>query len=496
VNALGAFQSLYILLLFTSLLIARKNKQVYHGLINSYEQLKETSNISSEVLMETIHQRGQLIREVNMYHLDVLDEEVRHTQTKEELWAINAGLRQNIYNLQVLTGHLSQILHQSQDYMRLTTASVHLQDLLQSVFEDLHEKKMQVCTHQYTAYKRFQVDVKKMRRLLVSGLHHAKKHQQAGRPILLGLEDTFLVYPILSISSYLKRVPSVRITITTDASLPPLQGWYVGNVDRPSLHLPKAPSELPITYNQQVIDAHYGTSEFIEHERGTTQIYVIPVRVREVRPQTMDQWQGAPIVDIDTTAEHPLETAFVKNVLAKTRMERQLLQEALQLIKQYHTEARRGTEEPNYLHPIVVASILLTYTQDPDTLLAALLHDTLDKTRLSWHHIDLRFNPVVKRIVEGVSSVDSRLGSFKKIQLSAHENIQKLLGVGDNRVLYVKLADRLHNMRTIEGHSSLAKQKKIAEETLQFFVPMAKSLGLMPIAEELKRRCLEVPNKK
>ena len=70
--------------------------------------------------------------------------------------------------------------------------------------------------------------------------------------------------------------------------------------------------------------------------------------------------------------------------------------------------------------------------------------------------------------------------------------IRKLLEVRDERILYVKLADRLHNMRTIEGHSSLAKQKKIAEETLQFFVPMAKSLGLMPIAEELMERCIKI----
>lgn len=73
---------------------------------------------------------------------------------------------------------------------------------------------------------------------------------------------------------------------------------------------------------------------------------------------------------------------------------------------------------------------------------------------------------------------------------------QQLLEVKDERILYVKLADRLHNMRMIKGHTSLVKQKKIAEETLQFFVPMAKSLGLTPIAEELNKQCLVVLNKK
>ena len=88
--------------------------------------------------------------------------------------------------------------------------------------------------------------------------------------------------------------------------------------------------------------------------------------------------------------------------------------------------------------------------------------------------------------------LDSRSRSFKRIQLSVHEHIRKLLEVKDERILYVKLADRLHNMRTIEGHQEVSKQQKIAAETLQFFVPMAKSLGLTLIAKALKERAFEV----
>jgi HD domain len=491
VSVPGSFQLLYLLLLFTSLFIARKNKQVYHGLINSYERLKEASSFSSEVLMEAIRQRGQLIREVNMHQLGGLEAEVRHTQTKEELWAINALLRQGIYNLQVYNSHLSQMLHQSQDYMRLSTADILLQDLLQGVFEDIHEqKRMQVCTHRYTTHQGFQVDVKKMRQLLVSGLHYAKECQPAERPILLGFEDTLLVYPILSIAGYVKRVPSVRITITNETSLPPHRAWYVGSVDSPALHLPKAYSELSITHNQQIVDAHYGTSEFVESEHGMTQVYVIPVRVREVRPQTMDLLPTAAV--LSEAPIYPEEEALVKEVQERTQVDMAMLRQALQLIKQYHAGVKRNSEEPFYLHPVAVAHILLDYTRDQDTIIAALLHDTVADTKLSLNQIVLHFNPEVQRIVDGVTGLDSRSQSFKRIQLSAHESIQKLLEVRDKRILYVKLADRLHNMRTIEGHPSLDKQKKIAEETLQFFVPMARSLGLKPMAEELNKRCFEV----
>jgi (p)ppGpp synthase/HD superfamily hydrolase len=225
-----------------------------------------------------------------------------------------------------------------------------------------------------------------------------------------------------------------------------------------------------------------------------TQVYVLPIDVGEIRPATMNQWKVAPPVAITSEEVFPRETILVKQVLAKMRMDRRLLEEALRLIKQYHAGVESNSGEPFYLYPIAVAHILLDYTKDSDTFLAALLHATIDTICLSWPHIALRFNPTVQRIVEGVSSVDSRLKSFKKIQLSSHEIILKLSEVKDNRVLYVKLADRLHNMRTIAGHASIAKQKKIADETLQFFVPMARSLCLNPIAEELKRRAFDVLN--
>ncbi len=497
-STIGTMQMIYLSLLFASL--ALKGKQVYRGFAASYAQLKKASIISSEVFMETLHHRGHLIREANTYPLDMPDEGPRNAQTKEELWAVIAALRRDTYNLHVRTSHLSQMLHQSQDYMRLTVADVPFQALLQDVFEELYaqNRKVQICTHQYTTYQTLQVDVSKVRQLLATGLHYAREQQQAGRPVLLGLEDTLLVYPILSIPGYVKRVPSMRMTITTASGLPPLKAWYVGSVDSPpSLRLPKAHSELPITYNQQVVDAHYGASELIESTQGLTQCYVLPVNVREVRPQTMDM-----LVTTTTTPEmyhtpiYSEEEAFVQAVQAKTQVNMATLQSALQLIKQYHAGVNRKLGEPFYLHPIAVAHILLDYTQEQDVIIAALLQDTVEYTSLSLTQIALRFNPVVQRIVGGGTSVDSRLSSFKKIQLSAHETILKLLEAKDERVLYVKLADRLHHTRIMESHLSHTQQQRMAEETLQFYVLLATQLGLKPIAEELKERCFSVLNRK
>ena len=88
--------------------------------------------------------------------------------------------------------------------------------------------------------------------------------------------------------------------------------------------------------------------------------------------------------------------------------------------------------------------------------------------------------------------LQSVAGSLYKIKLSGEENLQMLERTGNTRGLYVKLADRMHNMWTIGGHSSLDKQKQVAQETLSFFVPLGKRLGLHEAAQELEERSKEV----
>jgi len=501
ISALGSIQMIYLILLFAG--VALKGKQAYRGLATSYAQLRKEMGFTNQTFLTTMQNQARLQQEASLYSLEALERsEPLHafypTPTQAQLMASNAALHQHVYALDTLNKHLHQVLHLAREPIHLVVESIDLDALWQDVSQTLyqHNQAIKVILQHHAKTKSLQGDVSKIRRLLYTAVAYAAAYPKTQRPVLLHIEDTQLAYPLMSIPDYIKRVQSFCIAVTTERTLPQLKKWYIGSVDDLLLQWPQDIGELPLAYNQQIVAAHYGASEVMPTDTGVTQVYVLPSDVREVRPSTMDHWQGAPPMATSPVVEFPLETNFVKEVLAKTRMEGGLLQEALQLIKQYHAGSSCVTEGPSYLHPIAVANILLEYSQDPDTLLAALLHDTIDTTRLSWHHIALRFNPVVKRIVEGVASVDSRLSSFKKIQLSAHEIMLKLLEVKDERVLYVKLADRLHHMRTIEGHPSLAKQKKIAEETLQFFVPMAKSLKLTPIAEELKKRAFKVLNRK
>ncbi|MHA7877694.1 MAG: sodium:solute symporter family protein [Bacteroidota bacterium] len=503
-------QIMYGLLLFTSFLIVLfKGKQAYKRLSTSYEQLREERAASSAELLEALHHRERLVQEVAADKADAImaikdmgekmNGALKQAETKEQLISINKDFQTTLDKLHVLTEYLAQVTYQTQGYMRLEVKTIPLSELLHEVFEVLNQQDpafaKQILVQQHTTHQIVQADIGKLKQLLLDSLYYAQQHKQERTPILLSIQDASLGYPITAIQGHVKEVSALRYIITTASTLPKGSSTvYMVSVDRASIRLPKEAAELPITHNQQIVEAHYGTSEFIESTQGITQIYVIPVRVREVRPQTMDLLSTQEITP--DTAIYPAEKAFVEDVKRKTKIDDGLLQQALLLIKKYHAGTRRMSGEPFYLHPIAVAHILLDYTQDQDTILAALLHDTVEDTRLTLAQIALSFNAAVKNIVDGVTHLDSNLKNFKSIQLSPHENIQQLLEVKDERVFYVKLADRLHNMRTIGGHTSLNKQKKIAEETLRFFIPMAKRLDIKPIAEELMELCFAVLNRR
>jgi Na+/proline symporter len=499
VSILGFIQMIYGILLVAGL--ALKGKQAYRGLVISHAQLREDNHFTNRAFLAALRHQARLQQEASLYPLAALERsEPLHafpqTPTKAQLMASNAALHQYVYALDTLNKHLRQMLHLAQEPIHLVVESIDLDAIWQDVRQTLyqHNRSIKVILQHHAKTKSLQGDSSQIRRLLYTAVAYAAAYPKTQRPILLHIEDTQLAYPIVSIPGYVKHIEALLIMITTESTLPILKKWYLGSVDHLSLQCPQDIGELSLTYNQQIIAAHYGATEMISTATGVTQVYVLPKDVRSVRPPTMDQWQVTTSSDRTTEIVHPAEHAFVQQVLAKTPMEHRLLQEALQVIKQYHATSQLGTSEPAYLHPIAVAHTLLAYTQNVDTLLAALLHDTIDTTRLSWHYIALRFNPVVQRIVEGVTSVDTRLSSFKKIQLSRQEAILKLLEVKDERVLYVKLADRLHHTRTMETDLPPTQQESMAEETLQFYVPLATHLGLTPIAEELKEKCLKVIN--
>jgi RelA/SpoT family (p)ppGpp synthetase len=151
-----------------------------------------------------------------------------------------------------------------------------------------------------------------------------------------------------------------------------------------------------------------------------------------------------------------------------------------------HGSQTRASGDPYYSHPIEVAGILTDLHLDDETIVTAILHDTIEDTLATPEEIEKRFGPNVARLVDGVTKL-SRIEAQSESQRAA-ENLRKFLLAmsGDIRVLLVKLADRLHNMRTLHFISNVEKRRRIARETMDIYAPLAERIGMYEFMTEMQ----------
>lgn len=151
-----------------------------------------------------------------------------------------------------------------------------------------------------------------------------------------------------------------------------------------------------------------------------------------------------------------------------------------------HGAQMRASGDPYFSHPVEVAGILTQYRLDTASIVTALLHDTVEDTVATIDEIHQMFGDEVARLVDGVtklSKLELQSGGTRQA-----ENFRKLLLAisEDIRVLLVKLADRLHNMRTLHYIESPEKRSRIARETMDIYAPLAERIGIQEIKEELE----------
>src|SRR4051812_5531386 len=161
------------------------------------------------------------------------------------------------------------------------------------------------------------------------------------------------------------------------------------------------------------------------------------------------------------------------------------IEQAYQVARQAHAGQFRQSGEPYITHPLAVAKILAEWHLDAQALMAALLHDVVEDTATTKAEISRSFGKPVAELVDGVSKIDKI--EFSSLQHAQAENFRKMLlaMARDVRVILIKLADRLHNMRTLEA-VPLEKQERIARETLDIYAPIANRLGLISLYYELE----------
>src|SRR5689334_13717663 len=194
-----------------------------------------------------------------------------------------------------------------------------------------------------------------------------------------------------------------------------------------------------------------------------------------------------------------LRQQFATNVLTVTRFRElmrrmranrpnddlELIRKAYEFSQKHHAGQSRASGQPYLVHPLEVALVLAEMKMDPVAIAAGLLHDSVEDTSVTVVDIRKEFGEQVAHIVEGVTKISAI--DFATREEQQAENLRKMMlaMVDDIRVVLIKLADRLHNMRTLE-HLPLDRQQKIARETLDIYAPIAHRLGMGKIRGELE----------
>ena len=460
------FNSIYVLLAVSTFLMAIfRNKNKQDKIVAEKNHLGKAYAGQKKELSQVIRYSQELSKEIN---------------ENAQLFDANilAYVRQAIYHIK--------------DYVQLEVSSFTLKKLIHDVKEDIKIKPFEEEPHLLVRLQTKQTDITgdedRLKQLLVNAIMAIHEKNTADKPIQIILEDATLGFTISYIKNYIKEIYALKIIITTTDTLPVPKEVYMSQpIVADTLSIKDS-----LLDNLRIVDAHYG---YAEVEQSNTHLYVIPCNVRNVRAKVMELLRE-PATPDPVELEHPVAIEVEKKLweeLRHTTIDKAIVVKALDTIKRYHAGVKRKSGEPFFTHPIHAALILLQYCQDQEAVLAALLHDTVEDTQLSLSGITVLFGEKVAFLVGKVTNLEDML---RRLSLGDHENIERLTDYGDKRAAYVKLADRMHNMRTISGHASIEKRKSIASETLNFFVPLAVSLGLTEVAEELKELSLAVLGKK
>jgi GTP pyrophosphokinase/guanosine-3',5'-bis(diphosphate) 3'-pyrophosphohydrolase len=209
-------------------------------------------------------------------------------------------------------------------------------------------------------------------------------------------------------------------------------------------------------------------------------------RTADLLPQAARQlWQRAPSATLPNDAAAASFAALTEKLGYLSKADFRLVREAYKFADSAHLGQKRNTGEPYITHPVAVAGLCAEWKLDVQAIMAALMHDTIEDCGITKAELVERFGAPTAELVDGLTKLDKL--EFSTREETQAENFRKMLlaMARDVRVILVKLADRLHNMRTLDGMKPASRQR-IARETLDIYAPIAHRLGLNTMYRELQ----------
>ncbi|MEL6539681.1 MAG: HD domain-containing protein, partial [Bacteroidota bacterium] len=491
------------------LLFMRRRQRSFDKLTQKHQQLSGAhQEVNEELLRASVEQVrlvhilrksgvdriSKVLKAVKEVFLQLKPDDV-HAATKE-------GLEKVQKMLEPMTISVEQITNRATDYLRLSVKSITVNELLEDLGNQLRARGLQrhVYFKVHTQRQELSCDPVQVGKVLFNAISILRKDLEDHVSVYLHIQDTKLSYPLhFSAEIPDKRVTALGFTCTLNPQPTPLEDKYECDLNGELPPMPQNVEEVMLMVSRRIIRAHYGHIELPEGSDSKEHVYVVPVAVREVRPKDMDRaYMELGAEQTRANDQYPgakeREQRFLQAIRERASANIQRVEAAIELIKCCHGSVNRKSGEPFYLHPIEVAEIVLDYNADEAAIIAALLHDTVEDTPLMLEQVEALYDEEVAHIVDGVTHLESYEGCFHRVTLSDHDNMCMILGVDDNRIIYVKVADRIHNMRTIEA-KPYTNQQRTAQETLSFHVPLARSVGLHGAANELHARSVAILKK-